>query len=226
MVRRPQERPSSPQRCAGPVGERRRYVRPSECPRSELPDRVPGKPAEGKDRPRVREQAELSFEVRRARRLLGRRRAVPRRSAADRSGEVEVSIAQPVPPILGGRLVRVPDRMKRPYEEGRRPIAREDPTGTVRAVGCRSETHHDQARVRVPETRDAPSPVLLVPKLALSFPCDRGPIADQPGATSAPDDFLPNALERVLHAARNRAGDKALAVPDYLRMLTRSDLRV
>jgi len=116
--------------------------------------------------------------------------------------------------------------MKCPHEERRRPISGEDPTGTVRAVGCRSETHDDEPGVRVPETWDPASPVFLVPKLAFSFSGDRGPVADQPGAPNAPDDLLPNALERVLHVGRNRGRDKALAVPDSLRMLTRSDLRV
>lgn len=208
------------------MGKGGRRNAPTKGPRCEGANRLPSKPSEGEDGSRVRKEAELSFEVGRAGGLLHGGRAIARGGAADGRRKVQVPVPQSVTAVLRRRLVRVPDRVERPDQKGRGTISGEYSSRPIRAVGRGSEADHDQAGVRVAEPRHPPSPVLLVPELPLSLPGDRGAVPYQARTAHASDYLLSYALERVLHARRNRVRVKALALFQSPPMLTPRDLRV
>lgn len=108
-------------------------------------------------------------------------------------------VAKTVSSPEGGRLVREPSFMKRPDEERRRAVAGEHATRPVRAVSRRSQPYDDQSRARVAEAGHGPSPVLLMPELALLLPSHEFAILHETRTPGARDDLTTNQLEGIGH---------------------------
>ena len=88
------------------------------------------------------------------------------------------------------RLVRETGAVQRREQKPARGIACEHAPGSVRAMRPRSETNHQDARVRIAKPGHRPAPIFLV---AVSFPLDpRHLLAPlyQPGALVAMNDFF------------------------------------
>ncbi len=226
MVGRPEEGTPLPQRSARPMGEGDGRDRSAEGRGGKITDCIPREAPQCQDCAGVRKETEFALEIGRARRLLRRGGPVARRRAPNGGRQVQVVIAESVPAVQGGRLVRIPHCMERTDQECRRTIAREDPACAIQPVGRRSEPYHDESGIRVTETGNAFPPILLVSELALSLAGDRSSVADEPGTACAGHDLLPDPLERVLHRFRSRDLLKALALAESPPMLTPRDLRV
>jgi hypothetical protein len=104
-------------------------------------------------------------EIREAVVSLLRRGAVSWRRAAVHSRDVGAGQRKSVVPVCGRGLARISGSVQRPVQPVAGAVAREDPSGSVAAVGCRGEPNDEHVGVRIPEARDRTSPVVpaLVP---------------------------------------------------------------
>ena len=162
-----------------------------------MANRVPRETSEREDRARLREQAKFPLEIRRAASFLLGRRSVTRWGAADGGREVEVVVAEAITAVQGTGLVRETGLVERTDQERRGPIAGEDATRPIRAVGGRGESYGDQSCVRIAEPGNSAPPVGLVLKLALTFPSHLLAVPDEPRADRAHDHLPPDEFERI-----------------------------
>ena len=102
-------------------------------------------------------------------------------------------------------------RQSGPVHRGEQPVtaavAGEDPPRPIRAVRRRGESEHHDARGRVTEPADGPSPIGLLPVGGSALPSDELAPVDQPGAGTARLDALGECVERCpLADARHTTG--------------------
>jgi len=158
----------------------------------------------------VFEQTELAGHERRAAVPLCRRRAVGRRCAAHRGTHVRVGQRQPVVPVSRLCLICEPGAKERPVEPLAGAITGEHAPGPVRAVRGRCQTDHDDAGVRVSETWDRPTPVLLVTVGRSSLPRDLLTPRNESRARSTARDLVAEACKAGTTASAH-PGDATLS---------------
>lgn len=174
------------------------------------PERLVAEPAQRDDDAGASEQLELPDHERAAPVALLGRRAIGRRRATDRGGDVGVGEHEPVFPVGRGRLVREPGAKQRPVEPISRPVAGEHPPGPIRPVGGRREPDQHDSGGGISEPRDRSAPILLVAVGRASFARDLLTPRDEPGARGAVRDLLRQCVE-LGHAGGVHLGDATLS---------------
>jgi hypothetical protein len=180
----------------GAMAEARGGARHVMARRTERPERtVPGEGTERDDHAEIAQKLQLLDKIRQAGVPLLRRRAVGGRGAPNHRGDVRADQAKTVIAMHGHRLVRQPRSMQRGEEEVARPVAGEDPSGPVAAVGRRRQPDDEDPRGRVPESRHRPAPVLLVRERRPLLPGHALAPLDQSRAATAGRDPLLELLQ-------------------------------
>ena len=90
---------------------------------------------------------------------------------------------------------------KRPVEKLTGAIARKHTAGSIRAVRSGSETHNEEACIRVPKTGYRPAPIGFAAVGAPLDPADLFAVSHKAGAAETVDDFVIQYLQFSQKAA-------------------------
>lgn len=143
------------------------------------------------------EQLELSDEIRQAPVSLLGSRLVRRRRAPHGGRDIGVAQLQPVVAANRCLLVGVPGSVQRAEQPVAGTVTGEDPAGSVPAVCRRGQSDDQESSLRVAETGEGTTPVLLFTKRSALLARDAFTPVDESLARSALDDLAGQRVERV-----------------------------